>query len=74
VICDGSSSAVFNPETGTWSCVPLTTCACPIDPGARDAASAEWSAYLAIDPELSDPVLIAGLTYPLDFYVACFGF
>jgi hypothetical protein len=74
VICDAGSSAVFNPETGTWSCVPLTTYECPIEPDARDAASAEWSAYLAADPELSDPVLISARTYPLDFYVACFGF
>jgi hypothetical protein len=74
VICDATSTSVFDPESGSWSCVPLASYDCPINPDARDAANAEWSAYLAADPELSDPALIAGLTYPLDYYVACFGF
>ena len=74
VICDAASYAQQDPQTGTWTCVPLSTYWCPIEPDARDAASAEWSAYLAVDPSLLDPVLIAGLTYPLDYYVGCFGF
>ena len=52
----------------------MTTYQCPIDWADLDAASSEWSAYLAVDPTLSDPVRIAALTYPLDWYVACFGF
>lgn len=74
VVCDAASSGLFDPQTGTWSCVPLLTPDCPVDWDARDAASAEWNAYLAADPTLSDPDRIAALTYPLDAYIACFGF
>jgi hypothetical protein len=74
VICDAASYAALDPQTGAWTCVPLTSYQCPIDWADLDAAGSEWSAYLAVDPTLSDPVRIAALTYPLDWYVACFGF